>query len=206
MIPRMIAESKSYATERVVDGRPNDQYRLQAFGTPESVEDLGPIKEAAFEPRVFRASLALPASTAAKAVGVLAPLLVGLGLVAAVFALRGSVEPAYGLLIPWTVRAVALVAQAWWRPRYVRVMPGRVEVLTDRSSPAGAIDSDSYDLTTARITIDTFTSQVRIEDGNRSLDIAYGVVWRGRQLASAVLLGAISTYKPGPVPDDRLTG
>ncbi len=88
----------------------------------------------------------------------------------------------------------------------MRVVPGRLDVLQYAPFRSGAVRIEKYDLKRSRVFVDLKLSVVAIDSADRKLQFSTALISGGRRLAYMILLAAISTHEPGPLPDDELLG
>ncbi len=192
-------------TKRVADWAKNPDFRVYCSGSPEYLDTFGPFLDVPFEPRLFLASFAFPYSRLKYIATIAATFCLGVGLIALTRVIWGTGSELSFLLL-WTAGGVVMGITAWWWPVYLRIVPGRLDVITSRFAGVGRTACVSFDLTTGRVHVNLIHRKITIEHGDRRLEVPYLLVPRGRELVSAILLGAISTHKPAPLPDDRLIG
>lgn len=172
---------------------------------------LGPgLSDNLFEPRVFQVPLALPkpawpAFTAYIVVTVALSLLWTFMRIRFV-SLLGSVVA--GPWDYWAVACATMVPFAWMWPTYLRVTPGRLDVMRYRFLGAGVPAVTTFDLRSVRLLIDLGAGAVLIgEEGNEQRVVLsdYGPRWT--EIARA-LLEAARYQGPlaEPLPDDALVG
>jgi hypothetical protein len=100
---------------------------------------------------------------------------------------------------------VSFVFVAWMCPTYLRIVPGRLDVM-HLSNFGGEARIERWDLRRARILIDMSKGVVFIDERDRHGEVCLFDVSRPRRLVYCLLLGAISTHEPPPLPDDELVG
>lgn len=167
----------------------------------------GELADVAFEPSVFFAPTLPSAEDRFRSIVVWAGLCVLFLILAAVvsYALTGKV---HGLGVVQFVGPVALafLVAEFLFPQYVRVVPGRLDVLHFSPFGSRAVRIQKYDLKRSRVFVDLKLSVVAIDGADRTLEFSTAFIPRGRRLAYMILLAAISTHEPGPLPDDELLG
>ena len=89
-------------------------------------------------------------------------------------------------------------------PVYLRIVPGRLDILRYRFLGSKAHSTESFDLTSARVIVDANNEVVGVTEGDRHVNITYETIWHKRFVPYYILLAAISTYTPGPLPADEL--
>ncbi|MGD8451386.1 MAG: hypothetical protein PVJ57_06165 [Phycisphaerae bacterium] len=101
---------------------------------------------------------------------------------------------------------VAPLAAACLCPTYVRVTPGSLEILHYSPRPERPSAHYRYDLTTCDVIVNLRDWTIHVRSGQDTLVVPIMFV-RGRaQLAQRVLLAAVSTWRPPPLPDTTLLG
>jgi hypothetical protein len=110
------------------------------------------------------------------------------------------------VLLPWVAAAVAAPLVAFFRPVYVRFVPGRLDVIHYRVLGGGVRRTEHYDLRTTPVVVDLRSWEIFIKDTERPVAFSCWLIIGWRRVVRALLLAALSTHEPGPVPDDRLTG
>ena len=182
-------------------GRP---IRLSCVGSVREIEADGPLIDVAFEPRVFWASLAIPPSGVGKVLVVVATVLLGLLSWAAVDRMLGW--KTLGVAHLWGAYVVSAVCYAWFRPIYFRVVPGRLDVLRFSIIGRCPVRVQSHDLRSAPILVDLRRHVVFVGEAEASADFCFAFVPGRSRFARAVFMAALSSYEPGPLPDDELLG
>jgi hypothetical protein len=195
-------------------GVPDERYRVRCVGwevARASFDRLGPVEDRPFEPRVFFGFFAVnPAKRVMMAWMVLLAVLMSSGL--AWVMLTGGSNAFIGTsLFPMSaIVGAAIVAVCL--PTYVRVVPGRVDVLHYTAMSRRARRAVSHDLRRARVLVDLNSRTIKIEpppDDTRGPAVTrlwFGWVPRGEELAHAVLEAAISSAPAAELPEDELVG
>lgn len=182
---------------------PNDTARIWVTGHPIDIHKLAPLRNVSFEPEVFSREYA---GSSVFVVGLLG-CLVGCGVhevfsrwISAmdVFPLFGNIAPFFGIPVLWGVSRLF--------PTYYRIVPGRLDVMRFSPLTNSARILDRLDLKEARIRVRFDKTAVEILSHGRSKKIQLRGVSEPFKFVDALLLGAVTTYAPGPVPDDRLIG
>jgi hypothetical protein len=101
---------------------------------------------------------------------------------------------------------LAYSAVAWLWPTYFRVVPGRLDVMRFGSLRGRPVSIERFDLHTAKLLVDMRRWVVFIDDEERQIELPIALMRDRRRFAHAVLLAALSTYEPAPLPDDALLG
>ncbi len=191
------------------------RYRLRFVGSDEALASLGPIEQTGFDPEVFFSFGAAPLSRKQIWVWVICSgLAFGIG------------WPIYGYLgLPGmrmnfvayciSVTAGLLPAALLW-PTYVRIAPGRLDVLEYSGLSRRPPRVTTYDLRTVRVQART-AGIVRLDPPSGDLPddhplkdfaVQFMATWppHRKRFVSAVLRSAVSTAPTPPLPDDMLVG
>ncbi len=190
-----------------LDASPDENYRLRCVGLPAEVQQHGSFADVPFEPSIFNGSFTLPYTRrvwwAAAAIGLVA--FAGLRLgnwVTTGSAFRNLAWDATVLPLPiWGV-----VALLW--PTYLRVVPGRLDVVHYGRFPRRRAEVWSMSLRDARILVDLRRMRVRIDspDEGAPVEFSIGLLPRRTRFAYMLFLAAMSSYQPPPIADGELTG
>jgi hypothetical protein len=169
------------------------------------------IKEIAnmpFEPQVFRASIA-QSFTRATGIARLAlsfPIAV---LIWATFEYVGLSSRFFAinlLLYFWIAFLLASAIVAWIRPTYIRIVPGRLDVMQFSGLSWRAVRTSSWDLARARVLIDSRRGVAFVDDADESLEFSLRLMRERQGFARALFMAALSTHPPAPLPADELLG
>lgn len=182
--------------------------RLLCVGSPQDFERHGPIEDVPFQPELMRAPLVsgkIAAYWTTVILTAIAVLVLGVA-----FAPGAGLAPLQGfsyffMVLPATI---ALFALEWLSPTYLRIVPGRVDVMEFGVFLRGRARVTKYDLRTAKVVVDLRQLAVFIDDEEKNVraELAIAFVRDRYRLAYYVLLAALSTHEPGPLPDDALVG
>lgn len=192
----------------------DERFRVRCVGWKplrERLDRLGAVQDRSFEPRIFPGFFAVsPSKGLMWAWGVLLFVFIIAG-VAAVSVRPGLGDMISGYQMPFAAfLASAILFLA--HPTYLRVAPGRIEVLHYTAFTRRARRCEVHDLRTARVLVELNTRQVIIESPCTiaSLDgvtcFWFGWMPRSDEFAHAVLEAAISTAPTPPLPEDELVG
>jgi hypothetical protein len=185
---------------------PDDAYRINCVGHPGDLGDCGPLEDVSFEPHIFPALLS--GWLSGRAIAVSAMVMVGAA--AVLYALASAVglatEYAYVPFYFWAGMGIAVYASTWLWPTYVRVVPGRLEVMQFSSMRGRPPALHRYSLRSARILTDMRRWAVIVDEGKRSVELPILLMRERRRFVHAVLLAATSTHDPAPLPPDSLLG
>jgi hypothetical protein len=185
---------------------PPDGCRLCCIGAPEQLAVFGEWKDVAFQPALFFGKFVI------RGRGVPGWLFDGIAVLAflAVLGLgfRGFVGVFEWALVPVFVADVGLtdaVTSLLW-PTYLRLVPGRLDVLGYSPFSRKPNFYHGYDLRDAQITVDLRRSFVSIASPRGKLEFGIALMRERRYFAYMLFLAAMSTHQPGPVPEDELLG
>lgn len=191
--------------EQALPAAPDDSMRIQCVGVPAELKRFGPLEDVPFEPSIFHAALAvMPRRRTLIVAWILAS---GVCVVAwASVGGRALFSTVPGPCMIYGTYALVMGAVAWLRPVYFRVVPGRLDVLWYSALSHKPIRVQRHDLKAPKVLVDLRRAAIFIGDGKDAPEYAYALVRGGKRLAYMVLLAALSTNEPGPLPDDELLG
>lgn len=198
----------------------DERYRLRVCLSERQAHALlgTPLSNDPFEPRVFPVPLAMP--TPAWPVWT-SYLVLTIGLSIAWMFVRkrfmGAIGP-WPMIGPWdfwAIMCVCLVPFAWTWPTYLRITPGRLEVMKYRFLGMGSPEVTSFDLRRVRLLIDLGPGSLQIAEPVTTADAPelqrtivlsdWGPRWT--DIARALLEAARYEGEPGaPLPKDALLG
>lgn len=191
--------------------------RVVCAGTAAELAPFGPLTDLPFEPAVFWASFARPMPRRTLwwlvAGGLIAGIVVS-------FTLRQVVGLRDMIVYPiWVSLALVFVLYAACWPTYLRVTPGRLELLCYSAFRRAPALVREHDLRTCRVIVDlprrllfmdpplTVGGQTTsAEAGQPAAEYCFALVPGAERFAHRVLLGAISRYIAPPLPADELIG
>lgn len=193
--------------DAVPNAGPNESFRLNCVGPREYLEQHGPLADLSFEPAIFH-SIFVQKSMRCQVVVFILVLLPAFAVMHYLFAWFLGI-PGWDRLVLskiWLAVGLALWFTGWMWPTYFRVVPGRLDVMRFSNLHGRPIAIERFDLRQAKITVDLRRSIIFVDDGCRKADFTF-MLMRGRtRFAYYVLLAALSTHKPPPLPDDALLG
>lgn len=91
-------------------------------------------------------------------------------------------------------------------PIYARVVPGRIDILRSGVFNRTLRTCETFDLRGAAVLVDLNQRCVFVCRDDETREIGFGYVFDKPGFAHAVLLAAVSTHTPAPLPDDALIG
>jgi hypothetical protein len=180
--------------------------RLRCVGLASKLTRYGGWADVSFPPAVFFSGFAVPGWRGFRW------LLVGFVLLALVallgIAFRCIPQPAMGLLFVIACIAVGIeeVVIAFFWPTYLRLVPGRLDVLGYSPLSRKPAFIDRYDLRDAKITADLRRTFVSIISPDGKLEFGISLMRQRKKFVYMLFLAAMSTHQPGPVPEDELLG
>lgn len=186
---------------------PDESVRLCCVGSRAHLERHGPLADLAFEPAVFN-SLFVQSSMRYQVVVfilLLIPAYVGVHYFLAWFMGRPQWSWQFVLKI-WLAIGVVLWFVGWMWPTYFRVVPGRLDVMRFSNLRGRPLTIRRYDLRRSRITVDLRRSILFIDAEDCRVDLTFMLMRDRDRFGYYVLLGALSTHQPPPLPEDALLG
>lgn len=94
---------------------------------------------------------------------------------------------------------------SWFCPTYIRVVPGRLDIIRYRALSKRVADAVHIDLRRARILVDVRKGYAKISGEKRHV-IPLFLVLGSRRFAYHLFLGALSSHTPPPMSDEELIG
>ena len=192
--------------DRLENAVPSDSCRLNCVGLPEELSACGELADVPFEPHLFHASLARKFTPKMYLVFWV---LVIPGIAAVHYVLSVLGWPRFRDLSFMRIMVGLLIAYwstAWLWPAYFRVVPGRLDVMRFSNLRGKPVSIERFDLRTAKLLVDTRRWVVFIDDEERQIELPIALMRDRRRFAHALLLAALSTHEPAPLPDDALLG
>lgn len=190
----------------------DDAYRLRMTAIDRQAHAvLGtPLSDEHFEPRIFPIPLTLPTPAWPAFTAYIVMTIVGgiawTFLRPQIFS--GSQRFITGPWDYWAIMCLGLLPFAWTWPTYLRITPGRLEVLRYKFLGTGTPTLTSFDLRSARILIDLGAGSVKIGDDDTAAHIVlpdYGPRWT--DIARALLEAArYQGEHTENLPKDALVG
>lgn len=179
--------------------RDDERYRVRCIAHPKQLEQLtriGPFEDTPFEPQEFPGFLLLPPRAPMIVAWVLVSLVVG----GAVLLFLGGTPHGLGIFVLYGVFAAGGLAVALLWPTRIRVVPGRLDLIRSLVFTPGKVERRSYTLRTSDVTVDLRRWNVQITGPSpqTSADLWIWPIPGRIELAHAILLGAVSTARPGP--------
>lgn len=184
---------------------PDDHERVACVGTAWRLKRFsvqGAIVDEFYEPYVALVPFAMRASQLAALAGIL----VGCTVASALKVLT-DVHPGvmYGLFYVGAITGWFTAATVV--PTYVRVVPGRLEVLERGMLGRRLIARTVFDLRALKVIVDLNRSTVFLVDAHGKVrELTLRAAANKDALAAAILRAAVSTHTPPPLPEDELVG
>jgi hypothetical protein len=91
-------------------------------------------------------------------------------------------------------------------PTYLRLVPGRMDILQCGFLGRTILSSRSIDLRIPKVVVDLTAEVLILDDGKAIEPIGFAATWDRPAFARAVLQAAMSTHTPPPLPSDALVG
>jgi len=158
-------------------------------------------------PRVFRAvpSIKLRPLEVATCIAISVAAFLGIILVVRI---TGLIHPSiyFNYAIGLAAATIGGVSTAFVWPTYLRVVPGRLDVLRAGILGRGVRAAERHDLRSSAVLVDLGLRCLFLAKDGVTTEIAFGALASPREFAHSVLLAAVSTHEPAPLPDDALVG
>lgn len=190
------------------------RYRLRLVCTPAQAHRIRTLSDDPFEPRIFNVPFALPRQRIARLSLYAPPSLVFL-FAGRLFFPDGT-RPAFGAAAPFVFMGLMMLAMLpllWAWPAYIRLAPGRLDVMHYRLLGHGKSHITTYDLRRSRVLVDLKRNVAAIDTGTHPAhagaapDVLNIITIRDRVgLAKSIFEAARSTHPTPPLPDDALLG
>jgi hypothetical protein len=91
-------------------------------------------------------------------------------------------------------------------PTYIRLVPGRMDVLQCGFLGRAILSKRSIELRGRKVVVDLSTRVVTVGTGGETPPIGYAAMWDGPEFVNAVLQACVSTHTPPALPEDALVG
>jgi len=194
---------------RILGDAPEDSLRKRlACAAPAAwITRHGEFADVAFEPMIYRAAFVdrMPKSVFWVALSASVGAILVIEVLGRLFGFWAAFDD---LLVFKTFGgwAVGCLTADWLHPTYLRVVPGRVDVM--RFSPFRTRNSvvARHDLRQAHLIIDLQNYVVFVDTERGTHELAIAFVRDSTRLAYHLLLAAMSSHPPPPLPDDALLG
>lgn len=181
--------------------------RLGCVGAPAILSSFGEWEDVSFEPEIFRGGFGVWKSSDrewhVRIIGGLACLGV---IVVLRYALLGSLLRGMSAFDFWIAFCFAEGANVLFWPVYLRLLPGRLDVMQFSALRRRIISIDRIPLTSAGILVNLRERYAVIDTGVARHEIALSFMRDYKRFAYYLFLAAISSYRPPTLPDDELLG
>ncbi|MFH1749059.1 MAG: hypothetical protein ABIG44_18665 [Planctomycetota bacterium] len=183
---------------------PDESFRLRCIGAPEELEKYGELVDVAFEPAIFNVSwtnLAVFRSNVrwfAIFTGVIAWIVIS---IVCCLAFGFSINVVLNAAMVASLIACVATALIWHT--YIRITPGQLEIVQYSVFGRKSISSFAINLREVHMLVNLWRGYVHIdspEPGGEPFRFSTALIPGSRRLAYMILLGALSTHKPGPLP------
>jgi hypothetical protein len=182
------------------------EWRLCCIGVAHELAEYGEWADVSFQPALFFGQFVIGSrgwSVSFRGGITLLGFLVMIGL--NLLATGDWVNPGlYIEMLVVIVGAEAAIAFLW--PTYLRLVPGRLDVLGYSPLSRKPVFVDKYDLRDAKITADLRRSFVSIASPRGSLEFGISLMRERKRFVYMLFLAAMSTFQPAPLPEDELVG
>ncbi len=181
--------------------------RVLCVGVPRKiarVAALGPIEDRMFEPQVFLAVGSTKSPRRKQIVQIVSGVLIVIIATWIEWNFMHRITAPYILFIAG-IGGAMLVGSAVY-PTYLRVVPGRIDIMECALLGHRIISVRRIDLRTRAVTLDAGKQMLHIDSIPYAQTIPFSAIWNAYGFAHAALSAAISTHEPAPLPDDALIG
>lgn len=184
--------------------------RLTCVGHPDLLRKHGELADHPFEPEIFISTFGQPFSRnmmIAACIVVLPAFFLGLYIFS--FVLDWSKQPwSEGLIFKvWFAVIIAAYAAGWLWPTYLRIVPGRLDVMRFSNLSDRPVSIERIPLSQSRIVVDLRRGAVFIDEApGKTHEISILLMKDRERFTHRLFLAAISTHQPPPLPDDALLG
>lgn len=180
----------------------SDAPRVQVIGPYDCLARYGTWQDVAFEPEEFLGSFSV---IPPKSRLICAIIIGACGLLVFNIAWGTFIIPDLGLVRRITgstivFNSMTCLASGLVTPIYLRLTPGRLEIVSSGFLRSQSTIWKSYDLRQASITIDFWNSIVHICAAGQTLELSLRMIWNRKRFAYYLVLAALSTYE---IPDRR---
>ncbi|MDX2146683.1 MAG: hypothetical protein SFZ23_04105 [Planctomycetota bacterium] len=197
----------------------DDSVRVRCAGNAVAIQEvkaLGPPEGVgSFEPKIYDAFFMVPASKKLFRWWIIITSIVGVaGVMGEVFIIARPLIPGFHVVYFYIIAVVSAIILAFLNPVYLRVVPGRLDVMRFRFRGRRASSVRSIDLRSVRMLVDLTTKRVffdRVAGDNSERiecvgELGFEVCYNRTEFAHA-LLAAATTDAPTPdLPHDELIG
>ena len=185
---------------------PPEELRLCCIGAPEELTDYGEWSDVPFEPALFLGRFAILGRRWSRWLSVGVFVLACLAVIGIHIELTStwSGTDLYIDLCVATIIMETAIGLLW--PTYLRLVPGRLDVLGYAPLSRKPVFVDKYDLRDAKITADLRHSFVNIVSTPGKIEFGISLMRERKRFVYMLFLAAMSTFQPAPLPEDELIG
>ncbi|TVQ32839.1 MAG: hypothetical protein EA376_04110 [Phycisphaeraceae bacterium] len=168
---------------------------------------IGAIRDESFEPEAAGAFFIAPLSPEGRFawIGLTPVMAAGIWMGLSLFGVATPEGPTL-----WGSPALAGLAAAFLFPTYIRISPGKLDVIRHRAFGIGKANVESYSLRDSRVVVDFKTSSARLYDPGLAIDphlkVNCGGLPGSKRLLKQFLRGAVSTAEAPELEGDPLVG
>ena len=188
------------------DREPDNLARLCCVGLPADLRKCGEFPDVPFGPLIFTGWFTYRLSPFMK---VIVAILTLPAFSVAHLMIAGATNPwtlSDFVFKAWLALMTARMIVAWLWPTYFRVVPGRLDIMCFSTLRARAISTERFDLRKAKIVVDLRRNVVFLDEGERTAELAIGLMFGRTRFAHALFWAALSTRLPPPLPEHELLG
>lgn len=186
--------------------------RLSCISSPRRFHAFGPLTDASFEPQMFRAPFAFRLSWP----GVFWTLVLAASMCLLAIAINEMgqfieekmIWVSMVAWIPWTALCLSLMVVTHLLPTYIRLIPGRIDIVRFDVLRDRLLESRSIELRSARIIacVQTFRTLVLITLDDNRMELDLRLMRERDRFVYYLFLAALSTHQAPPQADEVLVG
>ena len=181
--------------------------RVSCMGVPRKIARmaaLGPIEDRMFEPQVFLSIGSTKSPARKRIVQIVSGSVIVIVAVWIEWSFMHRVTAPYILFLAGIGGAMLIGSAAY--PTYLRVVPGRIDIMECALLGRRIISVRRIDLRSRAVTLDAGKQLLHVDSIPNVDVIPFTAIWNAWGFAHAALSAAISTHEPPPLPDDELVG
>lgn len=194
VVSRMVRRRRWRRRHERLPAQPDPAFRLRCVGAPEDLLVHGPLHDVPFEPRLFW----MPVGLRGKGDSGWLPFVVGLATLGAAILVGGAIGGGNGVTVPVVLAGlfVGTLLVAVLTPSYLRISPGRLELVTWR--PVGGPTVQAYDLRTKPVFVDSqqYVLVLGSDDDRERLEFSFAAAPGRAAIPYYLFLAALSSYVP----------
>ena len=165
---------------------------------------LGAIEDRMFEPQVFLSIGAAPSPRRKQVVQIVAGILIAGAAAWAEWHFMRRLTAPYFIFLAGVAGAMLVGTVVY--PTYLRVVPGRIDIMECALLGRRIIRVRRIDLRSRAVTIDAGAQLLHVDAVPKFELIPFAAIWDRWAFAHAALMAAVSSHTPPPLPDDALVG